>query len=182
NPRSTFIWDKKLSAIRIEEGGAPSDFPSLYLNGKLRSKPDVSALGGNSLSTYPSMAILFVIGAPELYMQAKGAKACGEEIRKVFKNTATITKSPGFKTFASAAKQGGGLINVLKTPKATVSISPDYMDLLDTKHIRKTVKTAVKNSGEKVRTYTLSHIPADAFISYLNKNLLPLNIPLIEVD
>ncbi|KAG0257381.1 hypothetical protein BG011_003999 [Mortierella polycephala] len=194
NPKSTFTWSKKPSTVRIEGGGAPSDFSSLGLDGELRSKPDISAPGGNILSTYPlakngyfvqsgtSMATPYVAGAHALYMQAKGTKAHGDEIRKVFKNTATITKNHGSKTSASVAKQGGGLINVFNALKTTSSISPDHIDLLDTKNLRKTVKITIKNSGKKAETYTLSHIPADALNSYPNKNSFPLNTPLIEAD
>ncbi|KAF9282520.1 hypothetical protein BGZ68_005931 [Mortierella alpina] len=194
NPKATFTWNKNPSNFLIEGGGSPSDFSSFGLDGDLRSKPDIAAPGGNILSTYPlakggysvlsgtSMATPYVAGSHALYMQAKHAKPRGDEIRKVFKNTATISKNYGSKSFTSVAKQGGGLINVLRAIETTSSITPDHIDLLDTNHLHKTVKITLKNNGKHTETYTLTHVPADALNSYPKGNSFPLPTPLIEAD
>ncbi|KAF9399948.1 hypothetical protein BGZ94_005575, partial [Podila epigama] len=194
-PKATVSWSKTGTNFLVEGGGAPSDFSSFGLDGDLRSKPDLAAPGGNILSTMPlakgsyglmsgtSMATPYVAGAHAIYMQAKKAKARGDEIRKVFKNTATIATNFGSKTKASAAKQGAGLINVLRAITTTTSITPDHIDLLDTKNFRKSVKVTLKNNGKRTETYTLSHIPADALNSYPDaKKSWPLPTPLIEAD
>jgi len=194
NPKSTLTFSKKPSNFLVEGGGAPSDFSSFGLDGELRSKPDIAAPGGNILSTYPlakggyilmsgtSMATPYIAGAHALYMQSKKSKPRGDEIRKVFKNTATISKNAGSKTFTSAAKQGAGLINVLSAVTTTSSITPDHIDLLDTKHLQKTVKITIKNNGKKTESYKLSHIPADALNSYPKGNSWPKAVPIIEAD
>ncbi|KAG0304335.1 hypothetical protein BGZ98_005638 [Dissophora globulifera] len=150
NPRATFTWSHQASNFLVEGGGASSDFTSLGLDGELRSKPDIAAPGGNILSTYPlakggyallsgtSMATPYVTGSHALYIQAKHTKRRGDEIRAVFKNTATRTTNVGSKTLSSVARQGAGLINVLNAILTTASISPDHIDLLDTNHLLKT--------------------------------------------
>ncbi|KAG0347485.1 hypothetical protein BGZ54_004896, partial [Gamsiella multidivaricata] len=149
-PTAAITWSKGPSNFLVEGGGAPSDFSSFGLDGDLRSKPDIAAPGGNILSTYPlakggyavlsgtSMATPYIAGSHALYMQAKKAKPHGDAIRKVLKNTATIATLSGSKTKASAAKQGAGLVNVLGAILTTTSITPDHIDLLDSKHFQKT--------------------------------------------
>ncbi len=194
NANTTIIWNKDPSSFFVEGGGHPSGFSSFGLDGDLRSKPDIAAPGGNILSTYPlakggytvmsgtSMATPYVAGSHALYMQAKHTKPRGDEIRKVFKNTATISKNYNSKSFTSVAKQGGGLINVLRAIETTSSITPDHIDLLDTNHLQKSVKITLKNNGKRVETYTLTHVPADALNSYPTGNSFPLPTPLIEAD
>ncbi|GJJ78411.1 hypothetical protein EMPS_10770 [Entomortierella parvispora] len=194
NPKATFTWNKGEALFAVEGGGAPSDFSSIGIDGELRSKPDLGAPGGNILSTYPlalggytlmsgtSMATPYVAGAHALYMQAKHAKPHGDVIRKVFKNTATISKNYGSKTFTSAAKQGAGLINVLNAITTTTSITPDHIDLLDTRHFIKKATISIKNEGKHTETYTLSHETADAYNSYSSNNSFPNPIPVIEAD
>ncbi|KAI8601648.1 peptidase S8/S53 domain-containing protein, partial [Dissophora ornata] len=194
DPDSTFTWSKIATSFQVEGGGAPSDFSSFGLDGDLRSKPDLGAPGGNILSTYPlvkggyavlsgtSMASPYIAGSHALYMQTKQNKTHGDEIRKVFKNTATISKNSGSNTFTSAAKQGAGLINVLNAITATASIYPDKLNLLDTKHLLKTAKIMLTNNGKVNETFTLSHTPADALNSYAHGNSFPLPIPIIEAD
>ncbi|KAG0373404.1 hypothetical protein BGX24_011750 [Mortierella sp. AD032] len=194
NAKSRITWSKGPSTFTVENGGSPSVFSSYGLDGELRSKPDLAAPGGNILSTYTladggytvlsgtSMAAPYIAGAHALYMQAKNAKPHGDEIRKVFKNTATISSNHGSKTKASAAKQGAGLINVLNAVMTTTSISPDHIDLLDSKHFKKSVKISIKNHGKHTETYTLSHTASDALNSYNANNTFPLSTPVIEAD
>ncbi|KAF9575948.1 hypothetical protein EC968_000910 [Mortierella alpina] len=189
NPMNSVTWNNNYS---IEGGGSPSINSSFGLDGDLRSKPDIGAPGGNILSTYPlakggytvmsgtSMATPYVAGSHALYMQAKHAKPRGDEIRKVFKNTATISTNYDSKTFTSIVKQGGGLINVLRAIETTSSITPDHIDLLDTNHFQKSVKITLKNNGKHAETYTLPHVPADGLNSYPKGNSFPLPTPVIE--
>ncbi|KAG0341819.1 hypothetical protein BG004_005891 [Podila humilis] len=194
-PKAPVTWSKEGSNFLVEGGGAPSDFSSFGLDGDLRSKPDLSAPGGNILSTMPlakgsyglmsgtSMATPYVAGAHAIYMQAKKSKPRGDEIRKVFKNTATIATNFGAKTKASAAKQGAGLINVLRAITTTTSISPDHIDLLDTNNFRKSIRITLKNESQRPETYSLTHVPADALNSYPDpKKSWPLGTPLIEAS
>ncbi|KAK3820091.1 MAG: peptidase S8/S53 domain-containing protein [Benniella sp.] len=202
NPGDPLVWITKEDSFLIEGGGAPSEFSSYGLDGDLRSKPDIGAPGGNILSTYPtnqtgyavlsgtSMATPYIAGANALYLQHKNSSMIRtrvEEIRRAFKNTAKISQNFGSTTFASVAKQGAGLLNVLNAIKATVAITPDHIDLLDSPRLREklngTVQLTLQAMGNVSESYTFSHIPADALNSYPTKNTtFPLPIPLIEAD
>ncbi|KAF9423317.1 hypothetical protein BGZ76_003668, partial [Entomortierella beljakovae] len=194
NAKNTVTWSKTQTLYPGPNGGAPSDFSSFGLDGDLRSKPDIGAPGGNILSTYPlakggyivmsgtSMATPYVAGSHALYMQSKKAKPHGDVIRKVFKNTATLTSNYKGKTKASVAKQGAGLINVLRAVLTTTSITPDHIDLLDTVNFKKNVKIVLKNEGKHTETYTFSHVPADALRSYNSSYQYPFSTPVIEAD
>ncbi|KAF9100803.1 hypothetical protein BGX29_006251, partial [Mortierella sp. GBA35] len=94
NPANAFTWSK-----------TPSD-------------PDIGAPGGNILSAMPralgsygvksgtSMAAPYVAGSQALFYQAKKNGPRGVEVRKIFKNTATLTKDFKGKNLVSVAKQG----------------------------------------------------------------------------
>ncbi|KAG0244230.1 hypothetical protein BGX31_009626 [Mortierella sp. GBA43] len=192
-PNAAFNWSKDGSKFLIEGGGSPSDFSSLGLDGDLRSKPDIAAPGGNILSTLPlkqggygvqsgtSMATPYLVGTHALYLDAKKARPRGDEVRLALKNTATIGSNWKSDTKSSVAKQGAGLVNILNAIEATTSITPDHIDLLDSKHLKPAV-ISIKNFGKNSETYTLSHIPADALNSYPKKNTFPLAAPIIEDD
>ncbi|KAG0290140.1 hypothetical protein BGZ98_003583 [Dissophora globulifera] len=176
----------------IEGGGLTSAFSSYGLDGELRSKPDLGAPGGDILSTYPiaqggyavlsgtSLATSYIAGAHALYMQSQNKHFRGSQIRKVLKNTATITNNFNTTTPFSAARQGAGLVNVLNAITTTTCISPDHIDLYDTVRFRKTVHIKIRNEGKLSETYTLSHTPADALNSYAGIRFL--NIPIVEAD
>ncbi|KAF9966197.1 hypothetical protein BGZ70_003010, partial [Mortierella alpina] len=131
NSKTKFSWGKDPDNFLVQGGGAPSAYSSLGMDGDLRSKPDISAPGGNILSTYPlakggytlmsgtSMATPYLAGVQALYMQSKKAKVPGRAVRQILKNTATISKSAGSKTLASAAKQGAGLVHILNAIRST---------------------------------------------------------------
>ncbi|KAF9110854.1 hypothetical protein BGX27_005818 [Mortierella sp. AM989] len=205
NPSNTFTWSKEQSNFRVEGGGAPSDFSSFGIDGSLRSKPDVAAPGGNILSTYPlkkggyailsgtSMATPYIAGSYALYFQGKNnTKILGDEVRKAFKNTATIyqnnvtftsSTAPSNSTagtYVSAIKQGAGLINLYRALTVSTSITPDHIDLLDTTHFAGNVTITIKNTGNETEIYSLTHIAADALNSYPNNNTFPLPTPQVH--
>jgi subtilisin family serine protease len=194
NAKNAVTWSKAPTNNQVEGGGAPSDFSSFGVDGELRSKPDIGAPGGNIYSSYPtakgsytlmsgtSMATPYYVGSQALYYQAKKTKPSGVDVRRAFKNTATISKNWNSKTYTSAVKQGAGLVNVLNAITATTAISPDRLDLLDTVNFRGVQKITIKNTGKKTETYTLSHIAADALNSYGKGNTFPEAIPVIEAD
>ncbi|KAF9423318.1 hypothetical protein BGZ76_003669, partial [Entomortierella beljakovae] len=191
-PTAALSWGNEQTSFLIEGGGTPSEFSSIGLDGDLRSKPDLAGPGGNILSTYPlakggyavlsgtSMATPYVAGSHAIYMQAKKRKVRGDVLRGVLKNTASIKSNFGSKTFTSAAKQGAGLVNVLNAILTTSSITPDHIDLLDSVNFRKSIKITLKNHGKHTETYTLSHVAADAYVSYNGNNTFPYATPEIE--
>ncbi|KAG0232810.1 hypothetical protein BGW42_007893 [Actinomortierella wolfii] len=194
NPKATFKFAKKQSIVPIEGGGGPSGFSSLGFDGELRLKPDISAPGGNIYSTVPraqgsygvksgtSMASPYVAGANALWISAKKSKPSGPELRRIFKNTADQLRLPGRESFASVAKQGAGMINVLNAIRTTTSASPEKIELLDSVKGQKTVTIKIKNNGKSTETYTLSHVPADSINSYPSRNSFPLVEPQFGSD
>ncbi|KAF9546840.1 hypothetical protein EC957_009291 [Mortierella hygrophila] len=194
NPKNVLTWAKDPSSVKVEGGGAPAEMSSYGLDGDLRSKPDIGAPGGNIYSSYPrakgsyallsgtSMATPYYVGSQALYYEKTKSKPSGVDIRRVFKNTATISKDWGSKTYVSAAKQGAGLINVWNALTTTTRLSPDRLDLLDSDHFQGVQKITIKNIGKKTETYTLSHVPADALNSYSKGNSWPHPTPIIEAD
>ncbi|KAG0346502.1 hypothetical protein BGZ54_005212, partial [Gamsiella multidivaricata] len=173
NPESVVTWPNRQRPFSIDSWGSPSSFSSFGLDGDLRSKPDIAAPGGNILSTYPLTRGGYA---------AKKVKSHGDRIRKIFKNTATISKNYKSETFTSAAKQGAGLINILNAVLASAEFCPDHIDLLDTVNFRRRAKVMIKNTGKDAETYTLTHVPADALNSYNANNSFPLGTPIIEAD
>ncbi|KAK5820738.1 peptidase S8/S53 domain-containing protein [Linnemannia elongata] len=194
NPKNVLTWAKGPSSVRVEGGGAPAEMSSYGLDGDLRSKPDIAAPGGNIYGAYPrskgsyallsgtSMATPYYVGSQALYYEKTKTKPSGPDVRRVFKNTATISKNFQSKTFTSAAKQGAGLINVWNALTTTTHASPDRFDLLDSDNFRGVQKITIKNIGKKTETYTLSHVPADALNSYSKGNAWPHPKPIIEAD
>jgi hypothetical protein len=53
NTANTIQWSATKKSFSIEGSGAPSDFSNWGLDGDLHIKPEISAPGGNILSTYP---------------------------------------------------------------------------------------------------------------------------------
>ncbi|KAF9429216.1 hypothetical protein BGZ76_001648 [Entomortierella beljakovae] len=203
---SILTWSNDQKIFRADGGGGPSDFSSYGVDGDLRSKPDFAGPGGNILSTYPlelggyavlsgtSMATPYVAGSHAIYMQYKGGRVPGNTIRQVFKNTATIyqnnvtfavpsntTSNEALSTtYASAVKQGAGLINVLRAITTTTSITPDHINLLDTINFVSNSTITITNTGNQSETYTLSHIATDALNSYPTDNTFPLTVPELQ--
>ncbi|KAF9996733.1 hypothetical protein BGZ79_009548 [Entomortierella chlamydospora] len=198
NPNNTFTWNQNQTIFVVEGGGAPSGFSSYGVDGDLRSKPDIAAPGGNILSTYPlkqggyallsgtSMATPYIVGSYALYMQGKNAKPRGDLVRMMFKNTVTIyqnsTTPSSNGTYASAVKQGAGLINVLRSLTTTAYITPDHINLLDSTNFVSSTTITIRNFGNDTEVYSLTHIPADALNSYPSGNSFPLPTPLVEAD
>lgn len=194
NPKNVLTWAKGPSSVRVEGGGAPAEMSSYGLDGDLRSKPDIGAPGGNIYSAYPrakgsyallsgtSMATPYYVGSQALYYEKTKTKPSGPDVRRVFKNTATISKDWGSKTYVSAVKQGAGLINVWNALTTTTRLSPDRLDLLDSDNFRGVQTITIKNTGKKTETYTLSHVAADALNSYSKGNSWPHPKPIIEAD
>ncbi|KAG0305495.1 hypothetical protein BGZ99_002050 [Dissophora globulifera] len=194
DPQTLVSFSAQKDSFAVENAGFPSAFSSYGLDGELHSKPDLGAPGSNILSTYPlakdgyavlsgtSMATPYIAGAHALYIQSQKKTFRGSQVRKVLKNTATISKDFNATTTASAAKQGAGLVNVLNAILTTTCISPDHIDLFDSVRHRKTVHIKIKNEGKKSETYTLSHTPADALNSYYRGTSVPDGTPRIEAD
>ncbi|KAG0211482.1 hypothetical protein BGX28_007843 [Mortierella sp. GBA30] len=194
HPETQFVWNKDPSYFLVEGGGAPSHYSSFGLDGELRSKPDIAAPGGNILSTFPldkggylvmsgtSMSTPYIAGVHALIMQYKNSKLDGGVIRQILKNTATIGKNSGSENYASAAKQGAGLVNALRAIKTTTSVTPDHIDLFDSMHLPAANILTIRNIGKVTETYTVTHQPAESLNLYEKNTTFPRNDPEVHTD
>ncbi|KZV97986.1 subtilisin-like protein [Exidia glandulosa HHB12029] len=176
-------------------GGLMSSFSSYGPSNDVLFKPSISTPGGNITSTWltndgsfavlsgTSMATPFAAGAAALVMQAKG-KGAAKNMRTILQSTAA---SVPFSKAAGAlpqtlAQQGAGLINVFEALKSTTEVSPGELLLNDTANWKGLHAITIKNTGKKVQTYTLSHIPAGTTVTIPSgqHGITPWPVPLVE--
>lgn len=166
-------------------GGTMSIFSSWSPTNELYVKPEVSAPGGNILSTYPldlggyavlsgtSMATPYIAGVIALYKNAKGPRTKIDSllIRHILITTATpLFYNDGKQTFsylAPVVQQGGGLVNAFAAICYTTVISPSILNLNDTRHFKKTVSFTISNTKSVRVSYTLSHVSRFIFILHI---------------
>ncbi|KAJ7646960.1 subtilisin-like protease [Roridomyces roridus] len=161
--------------IPAATGGLVSSFSTYGPSYDMYFKPAITAPGGNILSTYPttmgswaldsgtSMATPFLAGSSALLLAAKGKSvAVARSARTLFESTAqTIPSSlTDGDPLQTVAQQGAGLIQVHDAIFASTILSPAELLLNDTTHFAGTQKFTVQNVGKKIKTYTLSHVPA----------------------
>jgi subtilisin family serine protease len=177
----TFYFPPNSTATMIDvpnnvTGGKMSIFSSWSPTNELYVKPEVSAPGGNILSTYPinmgayavlsgtSMATPYIAGVLALYRSAKGprAKIDYQMLRQILATTATpLFFSDGKQTYpylAPVVQQGGGLVNAFAAVHYTTVINPSTLALNDTAHLNKTVEFTISNTNYTAVSYTLTHV------------------------
>ncbi|CAF2949473.1 unnamed protein product [Rotaria sp. Silwood2] len=176
-------------------GGSMSIFSSWSPTNDLYAKPEVSAPGGNILSTYPlhlggyavlsgtSMATPYIAGVIALYKNAKGpqTKIDSLTLRHILATTATpLFFNDGKKTYpylAPVVQQGGGLVNAFATIHYTTIISPSTLNLNDTSYFKKTVSFTISNTGSAAVSYTLIHKGAATAYTLDVNTTLPQRFP-----
>ncbi|RKP10395.1 peptidase S8/S53 domain-containing protein [Thamnocephalis sphaerospora] len=140
-PSLDIVFSQTARQYANPSGGAVSLFSSWGLGADLELKPDVGAPGGLVLSTYPinlgsyvtlsgtSMASPYIAGAAALILQNSrtyNAKQSDGHVKTSGLGHALgITKQP----FASVAKQGAGLINVIDAISLDYHASPSRLEL-----------------------------------------------------
>ncbi|QRV79003.1 pyrolysin [Ceratobasidium sp. AG-Ba] len=189
----TVSFPNNPSTISVPGGGLMSSFSTYGPSNDMYFKPAVSAPGGNILSTYPvplgpyailsgtSMATPFVAGSSALLLQIKGKTAAtAKAARTLFQNTAVPVKQTATNTslLETASHQGAGLVQVYDAIHATGTITPAELLLNDTANFKGVQTIFIKNSGKKVVTYTLSHVPAGTAptINGIENNLGPVQL------
>ncbi|KAN0065840.1 hypothetical protein ACQY0O_000970 [Thecaphora frezii] len=160
-------------------GGLMSSFSTYGLTNENRLVPQISAPGGNILSTWPvklgnysiisgtSMATPFVSGAFAVYRAGHGGKTSPETLRTIFGSTGSPlrqTKSNSSE-YETLVKQGSGLIQAFDAFNQELVFSPHAIELNDTAHFAGPQKITIKNTGHKARTYTLKHQAVGTAIS-----------------
>jgi subtilisin family serine protease len=157
-------------------GGTMSTFSSWSPTYELYIKPEVSAPGGNILSTYPinlgsyavlsgtSMAAPYIAGVLALYKSANDSQKNLDylTLRQILSTTATpLPFNNGSQTYsylAPVVQQGGGLVNAFAAVHYTTMISPSTLPLNDTVHFNQTVEFIISNTDSTAVSYTLTHV------------------------
>jgi len=134
-------------------------------------KPQISAPGGNILSTYPlgknggwaiisgtSMATPYVSGAYAL-IKSQFPKASITEIKERMQTTATqIPWIFDTKILSTTAQQGAGGINVYNAVFSKSVVSPGQIKVSDVSRTEYgTANITIKNTSGQPKAYTLSH-------------------------
>ncbi|KAJ6521908.1 subtilisin-like protease [Mycena vulgaris] len=169
-------------------GGLVSTFTTYGPTNDFYFKPAITTPGGNILSTLPlplgtwglesgtSMATPFMAGSAALLLSVKGkSPSVGKTARTLFQSTAQTI--PSSKTdgdpLQTVTQQGAGLIQVFDAIFTTTILSPTELILNDTAHFAGPQKFTVKNTGNSVKTYTLSHVPAGTAVTVDPGTILP---------
>ena len=157
-------------------GGTMSTSSSWSQTYELVIKPDVSAPGGQILSTFPlslgtyrtlsgtSMAAPLITGIIALYQQAKGIehRLDPRKIRDILATTATPLPfnngSANYSFLAPVPQQGGGLVNAYQAVTSMTLISPANLALNDTIHFHKNVRITISNTSPHPVSYTIRHV------------------------
>lgn len=134
-------------------------------------KPQISAPGGNALSTFPlgtlggyailsgtSMATPYVAGSFAL-IRSQFPEASIKDILNIIQTTATPLPWIYNNSILSAtAQQGAGQINVFKAIFSKSIVTPGQLLISDTSHTEYgTANITIKNFSPHPKTYSLSH-------------------------
>jgi len=154
--------------------GLISSFSAYGLAPDLSLKPDISAPGGNILSTYPleegayaslsgtSMASPHVAGTAALYLQAH-PHTSPKDVAFHLENTAQPKAwwgNPNLGYLDNVHRQGAGLVAIDRAILATSEVEPSKLSLGESTKGPVTRTLTIENSGNTTTTYDLSHVAA----------------------
>jgi len=162
-----------VSAPAPSNGGLTSSFSSFGLAFDLSFKPDITAPGGNILSTYPttfgsyavlggtSMASPHVAGAAALLLQAR-PNTPPAAVKTIFQNTARPILwwgNPGLGLLDNVHRQGAGLLDVDAAILSTTKIEPGSLPLGESENGPAVRTLTITNKGTADVTYDVTHVP-----------------------
>ena len=161
-------------------GGTMSTFTSWGPTAEMFIKPEVSAPGGNILSTYldggyavlsgTSMATPYIAGCVALIKQIKGKGISPVELNNLFSTTATPVKfndGTGTQNFLTPViQQGGGLVNVYAAAHYTSTLDKTNIPLNDTWNLVASHSFTLTNADSKTVTYKLSNTAAGTIYTF----------------
>jgi subtilisin family serine protease len=164
-------------------GSTMSIFSSWSPTYELYIKPDVSAPGGNILSTYPmdmgayavmsgtSMATPYIAGILALYKSVNNSQnkiIDYKTLKQILATTATpVLFNDGIQTYpylAPVVQQGGGLVNAFAVMYYTTVISPSILALNDTVNFNSKVQFIINNTNSTAVSYTITHVSLYSFL------------------
>ncbi|EPQ31023.1 uncharacterized protein PFL1_01212 [Pseudozyma flocculosa PF-1] len=184
-------------------GGLMSSFSTYGLSNENRLLPQISAPGGNILSTWPiklgkytiisgtSMATPFMSGSFAVYRAAHGGKTSPQSLLSIFGSTgAPLRQSKADSSeYETLVKQGGGLTQSFDAFYQDIEYSPRAIELNDTTHFVGSHQITLKNTGKKPRTFSLTHQAVGTAISkkdgtdvFFNDGPVPLTSQYAKVD
>ncbi|RDW71221.1 hypothetical protein BP6252_07784 [Coleophoma cylindrospora] len=175
-------------------GGKMSTFSSWGPSFELWVKPEVSAPGGNILSTYPlakgsyavesgtSMATPFVAGSVGLIMQVRGLTALTPDLitSALASTAAPVDFNDGTTTYdylAPVVQQGGGLINAFAAAHTTTLIDLDNVALNDTVYFKAAHPVTISNIGSSSQTYSFENLIAATAYTLSSGSIYPDAFP-----
>ena len=157
--------------------GAMSVFTEWNPTNEAYIKPEISAPGGNILSTVPrnmgaydvlsgtSMATPFVAGVIGLMLESR-SDLKADAIRAILANAGTpVNFNDGTTTYdflAPVVQQGGGLINAYEAVHTSTVVDVANLAFNDTDHFVSENKFTITNRGSSSITYSLSYVNAPA--------------------
>ncbi|KXJ94885.1 peptidase S8/S53 domain-containing protein [Microdochium bolleyi] len=175
--------DKVLTYDRnAATGGFASGFTTWNPTFELEVKPQLAAVGGSVLSTYPvtlgSYAVLS--GTSMSCPLAAAIYALVAEVRKTFdpatiENLLSATSNPQIYNAASASRspflapvvqQGSGMIRAYDAAFATTILSRSSIAFNDTEHLVPTANFTIKNLGTAAVSFDLGHVAAGTAFTF----------------
>lgn len=163
------------SPVNNLTGGFMSTFSQWYPTAEVYVKPEISAPGGNILSTLPlaqggygvlsgtSMATPFVAGVVALMRQAR-PDIDSDTIRSILGTTGTpVNFNDGTETFtylAPVVQQGGGEVNGHAAVHTSTVLDVPNLSFNDTAHFAQEANFTITNRGDKDVVYTLASVGA----------------------
>ncbi|RDW59406.1 hypothetical protein BP6252_12493 [Coleophoma cylindrospora] len=198
------LADTGVYALQIPNtitGGTMSVFSSWSPTNEMQIKPEVSAPGGNILSTYPisqgsyqvlsgtSMATPYIAGVVALLKQINPSLTPAEITNRLGTTATPLQYNDGGSTYgylAPVIQQGGGLVNAFAAAHYGSLLNVSKLELNDTAHFTAKHSFTLTNTGSTPVTYTLTNdgaITAYTFFEDMVNIPIPQYFPvdLIEV-
>lgn len=173
-------------------GGFLSTYTSWGPTYELDIKPQISAPGGNILSTYPlalggyavlsgtSMACPLAAAVVALIGQVRGTLDPA-----TIENAMVSTANPNlfndgrtsFPYLAPVAQQGAGLLQAFDAAYVNATLSVSSIAFNDTDHFLGTKSFTIRNIGSEAITYALSNVGAATAYTFTNGSANPAPFP-----
>ncbi|KAI1344254.1 peptidase S8/S53 domain-containing protein [Xylariaceae sp. FL0016] len=180
-------------------GGFTTEFSSWGPTWDLYVKPQITAPGGDILSTYPtamgsyavlsgtSMVAPIVAGIAALICELRGKqdpKVIANLLSSTAKPLAWFDDTTSFDILAPTPQQGGGMVQAWDAAHSTVLLSTSSISFNDTDHFVDQSAFTVENTGTEEVTYELGHLKAETMYFFAPDidTLTPSSFPNTIID